>query len=68
MKNKSQPYSIVYQRIDVVTKVPQWAKDVIKLGDKVFRSDSVTVTVIRTKRVIGLGCTYTKFVEHQAVR
>jgi hypothetical protein len=55
----THPYQLVQQRIDVVVRVPSWAKDVFTPGDEVIREDSQTVNV--NGRRYRLGESYTKF-------
>lgn len=55
----THPYQLVQQRVDIVTRVPEWASDVFFKGDKVIRVDSTTVYI--NSRHYRLGESYTKF-------
>jgi hypothetical protein len=55
----THPYQIVQQRIDVVVRVPSWAKDEFVKGAHVIRESSETVNI--NGRRYRLGESYTKF-------
>jgi hypothetical protein len=60
-----EPYNIVFTRVDKVTRVPNWAKEYVKVGDLVWRLDRDTVRSTIDNRLVGLGESYTKFVEYR---
>jgi len=78
--SKQDPFVISYRRIDIVTKVPNWAKkshltsdfsDLIHVGDEVIRRDTQSAYVIKSKDpkcercIISLGMSYTKYDRHE---
>jgi len=80
---KNDPFVISYRRIDIVTKVPNWAKeshmssdfsDLIHVGDEVLRRDTQSVYVIKSKDpkcercIISLGMSYSKYDRHEITR
>ena len=60
MSKTKHPYAIIQRRIDVVTRVPAWAQDLIKKGTEVIRLDDSTVWLSGRGRY-KLGESYTKF-------
>ena len=60
MSKSTQPYAIIQRRVDVVTQVPAWARDLIEKGAEVIRLDSKTVW-LKGRGRYKLGESYTKF-------
>ena len=60
MSKTKHPYAIIQRRIDVVTRVPAWAQDLIEKGAEVVRLDDSTVWLSGRGRY-KLGESYTKF-------
>src|SRR5262245_6805109 len=59
------PYIKVQVRVDVVTRVPSWAEDLLKVGDKVYRIYDNRVYLMRPGGSVALGSSYSKFNGYQ---
>jgi hypothetical protein len=60
MSKSTHPYAIIQRRIDIVTRVPDWAQDTIAKGTEVVRMDAQTV-YITGRGKYKIGESYTKF-------
>jgi len=60
MSKTKHPYAIIQRRIDIVTRVPEWAEGSIEKGAEVIRLDDSTV-ILFGRGKYKLGESYTKF-------
>lgn len=55
------PYVLVKERVDIIIKVPMWAKDELFVGQHVYRVNKTSIRDMLTGKLYRYPETYTKF-------
>ena len=55
------PYSIVMERVDIIYKVPNWAKKELFVGQLVYRVNKTSIRDMGTGKLYRYPQSYTKF-------
>lgn len=61
-KSKNEhPYYIIQERVDIITRVPLWAKNELEVGQHVYRVNKTSIRHMATDKLYRFPESYTKF-------